>query len=350
MSILTKKKIIGAAVLIALMGGGYWFYTDNTAASKGGKFAKMNMMESVKHPQFVAVSSGLIDIQDGISNINANMSGVIKQVFVSEGDTVKKDQILALQENQEEIIAVKQAQANLSSQMARAELQLIQNNAAKRELERLTPLHKIGAVTRKEFDQTNDRVLQGAVNVKINAASLMQSQTRLTQAQFKLEQRSIRAPLDGQIVSVKARPGVGASTQNVTALFTIIPNSERIVRAVIDDSVMSDIFEGQDALVYSNIDKSKQYPAKVNRISLYIPVSSNDIARFFRRGRAQTIDVILDMGDSPLLIGQKVQVRFLREGVDAEAALKEAQKQGKKRGRKKNPSMGNSRRTFIIRH
>ncbi len=345
-----RKKIIIGITAIAVSAGAFWYFTKKTSP-KMDKTKLSMIMKAISHPKFVAVSSGLIDIQGGISNINAPKSGVIKQVFVIEGEIVKKDQILAIQENGQEKIAVQQAEANLESHHAQDELATIQRKAAKRELNRLTPLHKIGAVTQREFDGATDRVLQQQVNIKINKARLLGLETRLTQAKFNLAQRTILAPLDGQIVEVKARPGVGASTQNVTSLFKIIPHSKRLIRGVIDDSVLNDIFIKQDALVYSDIDKSKQYLAKVMRISLYIP-KEEGFARYFRSGRAQTIGVVLSMDTSPLLIGQKVQIRFLRKGTDAKKALEEAKAQAKRR--KRNPSKPSSqrqpKRRIIIRH
>ena len=346
-----RKKIIIGIVIIAISAGAFWYFTKNSSP-KMDKTKLSMIMKAISHPKFVAVSSGLIDVQGGISNINAPKSGVIKQVFVIEGDIVKKDQILAVQENGQEKIAVQQAKANLESQYAQNELVTIQRKTAKRELSRLTPLHKIGAVTQREFDSATDRVLQQQVNIKINKAHLLGLETRLTQAKFNLTQRTILAPLDGQIVEVKARPGVGASAQNVTSLFKIIPHSKRIIRGVIDDSVLNDIFIEQDALVYSDIDKSKQYLAKVIRISLYIP-KEEGFARYFRSGRAQTIGVVLSMDTSPLLIGQKVQIRFLRRGVDAKKALEEAKAQAKRRKRSplsKTSSQNKPKRRIIIRH
>lgn len=302
------KKLI---VLLVIVGG-----TGAYLLTRNGPALPPNFdMSALQHPTFVAISSGIVDVEGGLSTVSANSDGVIKQVMVKEGDNVEKGQVLAIQEDEAERISLEIAKIRLESQKAQNERLAIKIKTDKRELERITPLFELGAVTRREFDTANDAILQNKVDSKINSATSFSAKVEVKKAQFNLAQKTIRAPLSGRVVSVAARPGIGASTVNVSTLFTIIPDAQRIVRATVDEVSLSDVYVGQKVHVLSNIDRVTTYDATVSVVSQFFPEAlqaGSSVSAMM--GGGQSIDVILTLADgTPFLIGQKVQVHFLRD-------------------------------------
>src|ERR1700749_4617007 len=60
---------------------------------------------------FATIANGKVDIEGGVIEVAARRFGVIKEVLVQEGDTVKKGQVLARQEDQDTVLAILSAKA-----------------------------------------------------------------------------------------------------------------------------------------------------------------------------------------------------------------------------------------------
>src|SRR3546814_19781966 len=75
----------------------------------------------------------------------------------------------------------------------------------------------------------------------------------------------IRAPADGRIVRRYANPGAGASTLNVSNMFDLEPNAERIVRAEISEGALPFVVVGQTVQLAPESDPTTLYPGKVLR-------------------------------------------------------------------------------------
>lgn len=305
------KKIIVIAIIA--VGIGYFTLSDETKpmAHEASDEAIKPPVKKVTHPTLAAVATGTIDVEGGIGNISANLSGIIKEVFVKEGDQVEIGHVLATQEDAAETIALDEALNSLETQNAQMELHDRQTVTATRDLERIKPLYEIGAITSIEFDRANDRVFDLAINKKIKEANLVRTQNNIKKAQFNLEQRKIKAPMAGRIVTIAATPGAGASTMNVTTLFTIIPNTAYIVKAKVAGSMYKDLYVGQKATVTSDYDKETKYDAVVTRVGQYFPIKKEQSNS--RNTQQQQLDVTLSLDDKTLLIGQKVQIRLLRK-------------------------------------
>lgn len=299
-----KKIIVIGVILIA----GIYFFSGSDEPEK--KAPTKNTAKTVEHPTLAAVAKGYIEIEGGISNISANLSGIITAVHVNVGDVVTKGQVLATQEDQAERLALKEANNNLENQQAQIELSKIRLTRAERDLARLQPLFEIGAVTSNEFDNASDSVTERGINLQQALFEITRRQNAIEKAEFNLEQRSIKAPVSGRIVAVEARPGVGASTQNISSLFTLIPDADYLIKAKVDGSLSDAIFVGQKATVTSKYDKKTTYDAVVTNVNkFFTAVTSNNS----RNTPIQQLEVTLRMIDKSLMIGQEVQVRILKE-------------------------------------
>lgn len=125
--------------------------------------------------------------------------------------------------------------------------------------------------------------------------------------------RTIRT-MDGSLVRRLAQPGVGLSTVSVSTLFWFIPDTPAIVRAEVEESFVSRIKVGMQAEILPENDESLEYQATVKRIGLifgpkrpssYDPEQGADV---------RAVEVVLDIAEkAPLLLGQRVVVRFLRK-------------------------------------
>ena len=264
---------------------------------------------------YAAVAKGKVDVDGGVIEVAARLGGTFREILVAEGDHVEPGQVLAVQEDDEERIALRSAQASLEASkasLARLELNL---EIAEREYGRLMPLVEIDAASRQELDRAHDDIRRLNLDIRSQRTSIVQAEASLESARFRLEQRTIRAPLAGRIVEAKVRPGVGASTLQVTSAFTLMPDAQRIVRADLDESFVGQVKVGQRATISPDARPDLTYEGDVIRVGeIFGRRTTNDSRGGGSSASDHVIEVVVGAGDLPLLIGQRVLVRFLKDG------------------------------------
>ena len=201
-------------------------------------------------------------------------------------------------------------------EQARSALQMtrVQRTAAVREHERLQKLVDRNFVAGTRVDAANDRIAEADATLTAQAAAIATAQARLNEARYNLEQTIIRAPADGRIVRRYANPGSGASTLNVSNMFDLEPNAPRIVRAEIAEAALPAVSMGQSVEIVPEADETKVYVGKVLRRSAMFGARKLQSDDPSERTDERVVEVVVTADDAPLLIGQRVLVKFLKPG------------------------------------
>jgi HlyD family secretion protein len=261
---------------------------------------------------YAAVADGKADVEGGIIQVAARAPGVVRYVYVQEGDQVTKGEILARQEDDAARLAVGTAEADLAQARSQTALTETQLASAQREVNRLKPLIAARFVSSQSVDQAQDQVRNADATLEAQHAAVAVAQTQLDQARYTLDQTIIRAPIDGRIVRRYANPGVGASTLNVTAMFDLEPVGQHIVRAEVPESTEPFVSVGQAVQLVAEADQSKSYPGKVLRIAPVFgerKLQSDDPSA---RTDDRVVEVVASADGAPFLIGQRVLVKFVK--------------------------------------
>jgi HlyD family secretion protein len=269
---------------------------------------------------FAAIANGKVDVEGGIIAVAARRGGIVREVFVQEGDEVVKGQILARQEDDEARLSAARAAAQVNQ--ARAQLASLETRvtSARRELARLEKLVDSNFVAGQRVDEQRDELRQAEAAVAAQKASIAVAQAQANEAAYNLELTTIRAPVDGRIIRRLANPGSGASTLNVSNMFDIEPRAPRIVRAEAPESALPGIFVGQAVQIVPEFDASKTYSGKVlRRAGLFgaRKLQSDDPGE---RADDRVVEVVVSADNPTLLIGQRVLVKFLKSGASPTAA------------------------------
>jgi HlyD family secretion protein len=267
-----KFGIIGLAVL-AMAGGGYWWYTQKQASSdvqyRTSKIERGNIQASVS-------ASGAVNPVTQVS-VGTQVSGQIKELYVDFNSEVKAGQLIALIDPETFEYRVRSAQADLDStraqvltaqanvassiaQVSRAKLDLTE---AQRDLERQQLLVDKQFVTQSVADKARALVGNLGESVKVaeaqmavtNAqvksaqASVAQRESSLAQARIDLARTKITSPVNGIVIkrSIEKGQTVAASLSS-PELFVIAQNLQDMqVDASIDESDVGKIRMGQKA-------------------------------------------------------------------------------------------------------
>ncbi len=267
-------KLAAIAVgVLALAGGGYWWYTQKQAASdvqyRTSKIERGSLQASVS-------ASGAVNPVTQVS-VGTQVSGQIKELYVDFNAEVKAGQLIALIDPETFEYRVRSAQADLDStraqvltaqanvassiaQVSRAKLDLTE---AQRDLERQQTLVDKQFVTQSVADKARALVGNLGESVKVaeaqmavtNAqvksaqASVAQRESSLAQARIDLTRTKITSPVNGIVIkrSIEKGQTVAASLSS-PELFVIAQNLQDMqVDASIDESDVGKIRTGQKA-------------------------------------------------------------------------------------------------------
>lgn len=278
----------------------------------GGEISRTSPATEMMQSPTVAIAKGRVDIEGGVIRLAARRDGVITEVLVEEGARVKKGDVLAQLEDNLIRLNLDVERRQLDERRAAIPQLQVQLRAAERELARLEKLLAIEAAPRQELDQARDQVQLVTTDLRRAEAAIASAQAQINVTEFEIEQRKVRAPLDGRIIQRQARPGNGVSTLNVTPLFLFAPDVPRIVRAQLEERFVPRVAPGMPAEVSMEADLSKRSPAKVLRVGqVYGAKTPSDDPT--ERSDVRVVEIVLSIEDQSMLIGQRVLVKVAPE-------------------------------------
>ena len=306
---------IGLALLVAVVIG-------LSLMQKAGAAKKAELAEAAEkkvESPYSAIANGKIDIEGGIIQIAARRGGVVRDVLVQEGDLVKAGQILARQEDDEPRLSLQTATADLAQAESQLRMINVDIATAQREHDRLQKLVATNFVAAQRMDQARDAIAQAQARLASQQAAVQTARARRDQAAYNVELTVIRSPADGRIVRRYANPGAGASTLNVSNMFDLEPAAPRIARAEIVEADIPNVSVDQAVEITPEGDPTKVYVGKVLRRAAVFgarKLASDDPSQ---RTDERVVEVVVAVDEAPLLIGQRVLVKFMKPGETAGA-------------------------------
>ncbi|MBO9709032.1 MAG: efflux RND transporter periplasmic adaptor subunit [Caulobacter sp.] len=306
----------------------FWVFVVVVAAVVGGAFVwkgqaaekkkKLEVAAAQQEPSpYAAIANGKADIEGGIIQVAARRQGIVREVFVQEGDIVTAGQPLAKQEDDDARLAADTASASLASARAQLALYQVQLRTSQREYKRLQGLQASNFVAGQRLDNAADQIATAQANIQTQQAAIQVANAQLSQARYTQEMTVIRAPANGRVARRYANPGAGASTLNVTPMFDLEPNTQRIVRAEIVEADLPNVAIGQEVEIQPESDPNKTYVGKVLRRAAVFgarKLASDDPSQ---RSDDRVVEVVVSADGAPILVGQRVLVKFMKPGQKA---------------------------------
>lgn len=303
-------------ILVLVVGVGGFMMMQAGAAKKAEIEAAA--AQDVESP-YAAIANGRADVEGGIIQVAARRGGVVQAVYVQEGDRVVANQILARQEDEEARLAVNRARAEVAQAMSQLASLQVDLNAARREYARLEGLAPSNFVAAQRLDQARDAVAGAEAAIASQQAGVDTVQARLREAEYNLELTIIRAPMSGRIARRYAQPGAGASTLNVSTMFDLEPDTQRIVRAEIVESDIPNVTIGQAVEITPENDPERVFVGQVLRRATMFGARQLQSDTPGQQTDERVVEVVVSADDAALLIGQRVLVKFMRPGETAGA-------------------------------
>lgn len=290
------------------------FGAAGCSGAKKAEAAKEEEAKAALNTPYAAIAAGKVDIEGGLVDIAARQAGIVREVFVQEGEEVAKNQILARLDDKPARLARDRARADLMQ--AEAQLPLLRTaiEAAERELKRAQELTEGGFASAARAETALDELNNARDRLSAQEAAVSAARARLAETDFVVEQHVVRALDAGRIVRRYANPGSGASTLQVTPMFQLQPRKPRIVRAELEERSLSEVSPGMTVEIVPEADQSKTYPGKVLRVAEVFgsrKLQSDDPSR---QTDERVVEVVVDAERAEVLVGQRVLVKFLKSG------------------------------------
>ena len=234
--------LIGIAILLALIGGGAWYWWTagnppvhyNTALVDRGPITAIVTATGTVNP--------VVSVQVG-----SQVSGKITQLMADFNSVVTKGQVLATIDQRPFQARVSQARASLKSghgNLAKAKNMATQR---KRERDRMATLRRQAYVSQADLDLAETNYHDARAQVEVAQAQVDQAAAKLASAELDLGYTTIYSPVNGIVVSrnVDVDQTVAATFQTPT-LFVIAQDLTQMqVNANVSESDIGGVAEGK---------------------------------------------------------------------------------------------------------
>jgi HlyD family secretion protein len=341
MSILKRLAIgIGAVLLlVAIVGFTVYQSHKNVVTVQTGK-AQREDLDSV------VSASGEVKPKTYV-NIGANAFGKITNLYVREGDHVKKGQMLARLENVQPEADLNATEATLQAAQtdavaaeaglntALADLNRAKSDAERSDLDwsRAEGLYKDALISKQDYDsqkaahraavaglaQAEARVAQAKAQKESADRHISQASANLTHAADVLKKTMYQAPFDGVITSLPVREGetvvIGIQNSPGSVLMTLADMSVITAEVRVDETDIVNVQMGQPAEVTIDAIPRKSFKAVVTEIGDNAMVRSTGVSTSQQTTgsqEAKDFRVVVTLQDPP---------QDLRPGLSATAKI-----------------------------
>lgn len=304
--------IAGAAVLAVLL----WFLLGRGAG------AILVETDTARRPPSAAVASSVLDASGYVvarrqATVSSKVTGKVLEVFVEEGMSVEKDQVVATLDDstQQAQLAVAIAQAE-SSRATLAEFGARLRNA-RQERDRMRDLAAKGLASQASLDSAEALHDELAARLETGRENVGVAESNVLLARDALSNMTIRAPFAGMVVTKNAQPGEMISPISAgggftrTGICTIIDNDSLEIEVDVNEAYIQRVTSKQRVSAVLDAYPDWRIPAEVIAI---IPTADRQkatvrvrIGFLERDGR-----ILRDMGVKVSFLGSEIPQQTTR--------------------------------------
>lgn len=293
-----QKLLWGGIALVAIPSGFFLLKTvstkDNNAAIKSTCLPAAN----TEIQEYINLN-GLINPSISV-NLTSEKTGRVSKLFVKEGFSVKKGQIVALLETSD-------VDAQIHNKLQEMSALKQKSIRLERRANRIVSLAKQGMVPMTEKEETEVQVFD-------NQASMARAESELVTLKRELSNSIITSPFDGTVSQIFAFPGTfvspmtAASDSDQSTKSTIMQIYSHL-QVVINspEAIVFDILNSREVYVTPTTDTRIKIPAKIERVMPYVVLTKEKV---------NAIPIRLDITDTrPFLPGMNVDISMVKNPI-----------------------------------
>lgn len=286
----------------------------------GNKLEKSETVTSELMPSQI-VGIGKVVPHGGVVNLAAPASGIVNEIYVNTGDTVKKGDLILTINSTDEELSVNEANTRIRSQelsVESAQITLAQERIAHKEQQRLLndakELLEVGATSgenvrllQNEFNQSDEQLKKAENNLRLQQTQLSELKIQQATRVYDFEKTKFYAPLDGMLLDLV--PKVGEALNLHQQYGRISPNKPLVVLVEIDELFADYLILGQTCIIKLQGSSEVAATGEIIRISPDLKKKSlfSDGGTDLEDRRIREIEVSINETYKTLFIESKVE-------------------------------------------
>jgi RND family efflux transporter MFP subunit len=257
---------------------------------------------------------GIVESTDENVRIAPAASGLVDDVAVRVGDTVKAGDVLFAMDGRDAAAAVKTAAAQLAVQQARLSESETLVADRRDSLERTARLRQKNVASVDETRRDEFALQAAERQFRRAAADLELARAQLDDANVRLDLLTVRAPRDGTVLQVNIRKGEFAAAGPGDPAVLLGNISRLQLRADVDESDAPRVKPGSRAVAFLKGSRERAIPLEFVRIEPYILPKKSLTGESTERVDTRVLQIVFrfQSPEFPVYVGQQMDV-FIEE-------------------------------------
>lgn len=205
--------------------------------------------------------------------LNFDVPGVIQQLNVKEGDTVKAGQLLAQQNTAPDEAHLKSLEIQSTSKNLETQADEAEQRLDKVDLDRKTELKKKNAISPSDFDQAQLKFEVDGLKIDNARSEEKHAKVDCEEEKARIEQKKLYSRIDGVVSQVSVREGELATTENgdpqKQGVIIVVKNNPLYVEVDLPSALVKDLkndWKNKSLQVQYVDDKTTWHDAKIHFI------------------------------------------------------------------------------------
>jgi RND family efflux transporter MFP subunit len=302
-----RKILAWSAIFIAVgaLGIGLWLWL-------GGKTVEITTVVAEEESAGPSLGNSVLNaagyvVARRMSTVASKVTGRVMEIFVEEGQAVKKDEVVARLDpvNSQTMLTMAERELEASRRnLAEIEVRLADS---RRTLDRNEALVKQQLVSQQVLDASRAEVNATAARLEAAKAQVKVSESGLAIRRIDFNDLNVRAPFDGVIISKDAQPGEMISPLSAgggftrTGIATIVDMDSREVEVDVNEAYINRVKPNQR--VEAKLDAYPDHPLAAHVINI-VPTAD-------RTKATVRVRIAFDKLEPQILPDMGIKVRFL---------------------------------------
>lgn len=295
------SRIAIAAVVLALLGAGYWYWSSRNREAAEGAYRTTPVERGDIR---VAISAtGTLSAISTVT-VGSQISGQVTDVLVDFNSKVKKDEVLARIDPSSYEAQIEQGNAQIASAQASLRQYQATLKNAQLDYQRKVNLGNQKLVAQSDVDLALAELDQTRAQVN-SAQATIREQIASTQAtQVNLDRTVIRSPVDGVVLTRSIEPGqTVAASLSAPELFEIAEDLGKMkIELAVDEADIGQVKIGQTVQFTVDAFADRRFKGVVDQVRLSATTTNNVVT--------YPVVVTVDNSDGTLLPGLTVNAEI----------------------------------------
>ena len=300
-----RKKAIIFLILAATVGAGLWLARDTIAPPKAAQTTIEITRGSIES---VVTAQGKLEAKDYV-DVGAQVSGLVVNLAVEVGDTVKEGELIAEIDPDVYEAQVKGEEARLRTLQAQRDEQQALMVQAEQKLARNQKLMKTKAISIEVLEDAQTNFDVASAKLKSLDAQIEEAQSSLDGSRTNLSYTKIYSPMTGTVVSQSVKQGQTINAnQTAPVIVQVAKLDVMTAKAQVAEADVPKLSVGMPVYFTTLGAGERKWEGSVRQI-LPTPETINDVVLY---------NVLVDVAntDGQLMTGMTAQIFFIAARAD----------------------------------